>query len=117
MNNANPLTVADLWAYAKSQATIEATDYFDPRYPRLDEMAAWKTDVAKRNSQRRQILRTFPDRVQSTEPLRPGSYYGGRLVVAADSIHYIPGQCAALEIYAALFDYFIATETNDGKSN
>jgi ATP-dependent DNA helicase RecQ len=40
------LTVSDLLAYASQQARIEAVDYFDPRYPRPDEISAWRRDRA-----------------------------------------------------------------------
>jgi hypothetical protein len=114
MNRAEPLTVADLWHYAAGLATISRIDYFDPRYARADEVAAWGRDVARRNSARRRILRTFPERARSTEPLTPGNYYGGRLRITPDSIEYISGQFAPLELYPALFDYFTTTDRNNG---
>jgi hypothetical protein len=113
-NARHALTVADLFAYAKSQAAISASDYFDPRYARADEMAAWGRDTARRNSARRRILRTFPERARSTEPLTPGNYYGGRLRITPDAIQYVPGQFAPLEVYPALFDYFTTTGKNNG---
>ena len=113
-NARQALTVADLWHYAAGQATISRTDYFDPRYARLEEVAAWGRDVARRNSARRRILRTFPERARSTEPLTPGNYYGGRLRITPDAIEYTPGQYAPLEVYPALFDYFTTTDKNNG---
>ena len=71
------ITVSDLIAYASAQARIEARDYFDARYARLDEVRAWRNDRSHRDRDRRRVFRTFANRLKSSEPLIPGIY--GRL--------------------------------------
>ena len=105
------LTVSDLLAYASRQARIEVVEYFDPRYPRPDEVSAWRSDRGHRDRDRRRVFRSFPGRIRSgTEPLVAGSYGAGRrLDVTPDAIHYTAGQHAAREIWPAVFDYFEKT--------
>lgn len=105
------LTAADLMAYAKQQARIQAIDYFDPRYPRPDEISAWRRDCRLRDQARRRILNDYPGRLRSSDALIPGSYWGGRLEISSDAIHYTLGQYAPREIYAAVYEYFRSTNT------
>ena len=105
-------TLSDLLRYCKAQATIEATNYFDP-HGRQDfnreGRSAWRQDARERNRQRIRCYRDFPARLRkATEPLISGSY--GRLSIGADGrCDYIVGQYAALEIYDALYNYLEAT--------
>ena len=104
------LTVSDLLAYASQQARIEAVDYFDPRYPRPDEVSAWRSDRGHRDRDRRRVFRAFAGRIRSNAPLIPGSYGGARrLDITANAIDYTAGQCAAREIWPAVYDYFNQT--------
>ena len=105
------LTVSDLLAYASKQARIEAVDYFDPRYPRPDEVSAWRRDRGYRDRDRRRVFRSFCGRIRSgSEPLVAGSYgVGRRLDVTPEAIDYTAGQYAAREIWPAIFDYFERT--------
>ena len=105
------LTVSDLLAYASQQARIEAVDYFDPRYPRPDEVSAWRRDRGHRDRDRRRVFRSFCGRIRSgTEPLVAGSYGAGRrLDITPDAIDYTAGQYAAREIWPAVLDYFEQT--------
>jgi hypothetical protein len=100
------LTIADLMQYAREQARIEACNYFHPRYARAEEVAAWRRDRSRRDSARRQILRKYPGRLRSGEPLQPGRYGpSGRLQITANAIDYTPGQYAPVEIYGAVLGY------------
>jgi hypothetical protein len=104
------LTISDLLAYASQQARIEAIDYFDPRYPRPDEVRAWRNDRGHRDRDRRRVFRTFPGRIRSDALLIPGSYGGARrLEISTDAIDYTACQYAAREIWPAVFDYFQQT--------
>lgn len=104
------LTISDLLAYASRQARIEAADYFDPRYPRADEVRAWRNDRGRRDRDRRRVFRSFPGRIRSDAPLIPGTYGGARrLEISADAIDYTACQYAAREIWPAVFDYFERT--------
>jgi hypothetical protein len=104
------LTIADLMQYAREQARIEACNYFHPRYARAEEVAAWRRDRSRRDSARRQILRKYPGRLRSGEPLQPGRYGpSGRLEITANAIDYTSGQYAPVEIYGAVLDYLDRT--------
>ena len=106
------MTLADLLAYAREQATISVSDYFDPRYDKPEEVRAWRTDKSRRDRQRRKVLAAFPARLRNAdrEPLEPGRYAGSRLIIGQNgSVEYIPGQYSALEIWAAVFDYLTVT--------
>ena len=105
------LTVSDLLAYASRQARIEAVDYFDPRYPRPDEVSAWRRDRGARDRDRRRVFRNFCGRTRSgAEPLVAGSYGAGRrLDITPEAIDYTAGQYAAREIWPAVLDYFEQT--------
>lgn len=108
-------TLADLMQYAREQARIEACDYFHPRYARADEVQAWRRDRSRRDSARRRILRKYPGRLRSGEPLLPGRYgTGGRLEITADAIDYTSGQYAPVEIYPAVLDYMDRTNKAEG---
>lgn len=103
-------TVSDLLAYAKTQARIEACDYFHPRYARIEEIQAWRRDRATRDRARRRVLRGFPGRIASDKALVPGGYgCASRLVITADDIEYTAGQYSAVEIWPAVLDYFQRT--------
>lgn len=106
-----PLTAADLMHYARRLARIQAIDYFEPGYARIDEVRAWRADKAHRDRDRARILRDFPGRVHSSAPLIPGRYWGGRLEITASEIDYTAGQYAPREIYLAVYDYFRTTNT------
>ena len=105
------LTISDLLAYASEQARIERVDYFDPRYPRPDEISAWRRDRGYRDRDRRRVFRSFCGRIRSgTEPLVAGSYGAQRrLEITPDAIDYTAGQYAAREIWPAVFAYFQQT--------
>jgi hypothetical protein len=105
------LTVSDLLAYASLQARIERIDYFDPRYPRPDEVSAWRQDRSYRDRDRRRVFRSVCGRIRSgIEPLVAGSYGAGRrLDITPDAIDYTAGQYAAREIWPAVLDYFEQT--------
>jgi hypothetical protein len=105
------LTISDLLAYASQQARIEAVDYFDPRYPRPDEISAWRRDRGHRDRDRRRVFRSFCGRIRSgTEPLVTGSYGAHRrLEITPGAIDYTAGQYAAREIWPAVLDYFQQT--------
>jgi hypothetical protein len=102
-----------LLAFCKSQARIESRNYFGPSFARPDEVAAWRSDCAKRNRARKLCFRAFPGRLKSaaSEALVPGDYgYQGRLSILPDgSIEYTSGQYSPLEIYSALFAYLEAS--------
>jgi hypothetical protein len=111
------LTLGDLLVYAASQARIESRNYFDPRYPRRDEIRAWQNDKGHRDRDRRKVFRTYAGRIKSNERLIPGAYGGARrLVITADGIDYTACQYAAREIWPAVFDYFERTNTPGGAS-
>lgn len=105
------LTTQDLIRFAESEARISRIDYFDPRYPRQDEIRAWRQDCARRSHQRSRLYAKYPARAKGAAPLIPGRYYGTRLIITDDSIDYIPGQYAAVEIWQAVTDYFCQTNT------
>lgn len=104
-------TTQDLLRFATQQARIEQIDYFDPRYPRADEIAAWRKDRRTRDNARRAVFKQWPARSRGDAELTPGSYWGGRLVITPTEIDYTPGQYAPTEIWAAVADYF--RQTND----
>ena len=105
-------TVQDLLAYASKHATISQTDYFHPRYARPDEVRAWRNDKSKRNRQRLAVLRNWPGRCASAEPLVPGNYWGTRLQISASgAIDFTACQFPGLELWLAVADYF--SKTND----
>ena len=106
------MTLADLLAYAREQASVSEADYFHPRYGKPEEVRAWRTDRSRRDRQRRKVFIAFPARLRNAdrEPLVPGRYAGSRMIIGQDgSIEYIPGQYSALEIWAAVFDYLTVT--------
>ncbi len=108
-------TVQDLLAYASRHATIRQQDYFDPRYARADEVRAWRNDKSKRNRQRLAVLRSWPGRCSSAEPLVPGTYWGTRLeVTASGEIDFTACQYPALELWLAVADYFERTKALEG---
>lgn len=106
-------TLTELVRFATEQARIERINYFDPRYARPDEVAAWRGDCQRRSLARRAVFRTWPARLRSgTEPLVPGAYgVSGRLRInETGAIDYVPGQYAALEIWQAVGDYLARTK-------
>jgi hypothetical protein len=106
-------SLASLLAFCESQARIERIDYFDPRFPRPDEVQAWRNDCAKRTRARKLCFAAFPGRLKSAafESLVPGDYgFQGRLSILSDgSIDYTSGQYSPLEIYPALLAYLEAS--------
>lgn len=102
-------TITDLLYFARSQAVIRSNNYFAPGYARSEEVAAWHGDRRRRDAARRKVLRTFPDRIQGAEILRPGNYYHGRLIITDGDIIYVSGQYSPTEIYQAVLDYMEAT--------
>jgi hypothetical protein len=108
-------TIQDLLAYASRHATIRQQDYFDPRYARADEVRAWRNDKNKRDRQRLAVLRSWPGRCRSTEPLVPGTYWGTRLeVTASGEIDFTACQYPGLEVWLAVADYFQRTKALEG---
>lgn len=105
-------TTQDLLRFATTQARIEQIDYFDPRYPRADEIAAWRKDRRTRDNARRAVFKQWPARARGNADLTPGKYGpSGRLVITPTEIDYTPGQYSAPEIWDAVADYF--RQTND----
>lgn len=102
-------SLSSLLSFCKSQARIEAIDFFDPRFPRAEEVKAWQAEKRRRDRARKACFLAFPGRLSSaTESVVPGRY--GRLVIGADgSLDYIVGQYAPAEIYGALLSYLKAT--------
>jgi hypothetical protein len=103
--------LSDLLTFAKEQARIERIDYFDPRYPRADEIKAWQHDKNCRDYERKCLFRKFPARLKNAhnEKLVPGSY--GRLKISEGDIDYTVGQYAPREIYGAVLDYLQQTNS------
>jgi len=109
-----PLTIADLLAFARSQARIESIDYLDPYERRADRIRegvrAWRGDRSRRDRARRKVFRTFAAGIVDNSPLIPGGYgCQSRLVITAEEIDYTAGQYSALEIWPAVLDYFERT--------
>ena len=103
-------TIQDLLAFASKHATISRDLYGDPRYARLEEIRAWQTDKRKRDRQRLRVLKAWPGRCRSAEPLVPGHYFGTRLeITPSGEIDYTAGQYAGLELWLAVADYFERT--------
>jgi hypothetical protein len=106
-------TLASLVAYCRSQAVIEATNYFDPkdRCGDPDGRRAYYQDCRQRSESRALCFASFPARLnKGTEPLIPGTY--GRLTIhPAGKIEYTVNQYSPVEIYDALYDYL--KETNN----
>jgi hypothetical protein len=103
-------TLSALVGYCKKQARVSSRDYFQPGYAKVDEIAAWRSDCARRNAQRKACLNLFADRFANAqdEPLVPGSY--GRLSIFEDgSFEYTACQYSPLEIYPALHNYLEVT--------
>ena len=102
-------SLSDLLAFCKSQARINATDFFDPRFPRKEEVQAWQAEKRRRDNERKACFQAFPGRLKSSkELLVPGSY--GRLSVDINGKpSYVVGQYAPAEIYGALLSYLKAT--------
>ena len=106
--------LSDLLTFAKEQARIERIDYFDPRYPRADEIKAWQHDKNCRDYERKCVYKNFPGRAKnaSTEKLIPGKYgVQGRLEISENDIDYTIGQYAPREIYGAVLDYLQQTNS------
>ena len=103
-------TIQDLLTYASRNATIQRDLYGDPRFPGPDDHRYWQADKGKRDRQRRAVLRNWPGRCRSNEPLISGSYYGMRLQITANGeIDYTPGQYAGVELWQAVADYMEKT--------
>ena len=103
-------TLLTLINYCKKQARVKSSDYFQPGYAKVDEIAAWRSDCTRRNLQRKACLKIFSDRFANAqdEPLIPGSY--GRLSIFEDgSFEYTACQYSPLEIYPALLNYLEST--------
>jgi hypothetical protein len=99
-------TVIHLLEFARHQARIEARDYFDPRYPRPDEIRAWRNDRGHRDRDRRLVFQRWGF-VNTASQLVPGRYgSAGRLEITAEGIDYTACQYPAREIWPAVFDYF-----------
>lgn len=110
INTESMLTTTDLMAYARTQARIESTSYFEPGWARPEDLRGWYADRRTRDSARRRLLRDWGCRIKSGEPLVPGRYgSSGRLSITPDAIDYTPAQYAAVEIYSYLYDYMEAT--------
>lgn len=101
------IAISDLLAYAKQQSRIYSRDYFDPRWPRLDEIAAWQKDRSIRDRDRRRVFKTFKDRIAVNPPLIPGHY--GRLEITSKAVEYTACQYPAREIWPAVFNYLNQT--------
>ena len=105
-------SLADLLAFVRSQARIEARDYLDP-WSRGElhrqQVSAWRRDCRLRDQARRACFQAFPGRLnRGAEVLIPGSY--GRLSIdSMGVIDYTIGQYAPREIYGALLSYLEAT--------
>lgn len=101
-------SLSSLLSFCKSQARISAIDFFDPRFPRAEEVRAWQAEKRRRDRARKACFLAFPGRLSAaTETVIPGRY--GRLVIGADGFDYVVGQYAPAEIYSALLSYLKAT--------
>lgn len=103
MGKQRPKT-SDLLAFAKKQARLSFLDYGGQENYRQDRNNILR---AKRAAKKAAGMYWFLD----DKDLKPGSYFGGRLVITKKSIEYIPGQYAPTEIYHAVEDYFIKLRT------
>lgn len=93
-------TIADLRSYVRSQATRDSRDYGPGPW--------WHEDTLKIRRQRDRVMRAFPARIRSEEPLIPGTY--GRLTIEPDGTpYYVPGQYAPTEIWFWVYEYLQAT--------
>jgi hypothetical protein len=96
-------TVDDLFSFCRSQARISASDFFDPRYARPEEVKAWRSEISRRNTARKKAKKRF------------GAFLGsklsfmkvGRLSLSADGFDYVVGQYAPAEIYQAAYDFLV----------
>lgn len=94
-------TVDDLFSFCRSQARISASDFFDARYARPEEVKAWKTEISRRNAARRKAKKRFDAFSASKLSLMKV----GRLSLSADGFNYVTGQYAPAEIYQAAYDF------------
>lgn len=101
------ITFAELLAYAKQQSRIYSRDYFDPRCPRPNEIAAWQEDRRIRNRDRRRVFKTFKEHIAANPPLIPGHY--GRLEITSKDVEFTACQYPAREIWPVIFNYLNQT--------
>ena len=93
-------TIQDLRSYVRGQATRDWRDYGSHYY--------WHQDALTIRRQRERVMRAFPARIRSDEPLIPGNY--GRLTIEDDGTPcYCPGQYAPTEIWCWVYEYLTRT--------
>jgi|TARA_R100000084_G_scaffold79617_3_gene36480 hypothetical protein len=97
-------TIADLRSYVRSQAQRDWRDYgYGAEAQRL-----WRQDGNEMRRQRDRVMRRYPSRIRSEEPLVPGNY--GRLTIQEDGTpYYVPGQYAPTEIWFWVLEYLNRT--------
>ena len=93
------LTISDLKKFAKSNARLAFVNYGEPISYRMD-----RNNVLRGKYAATKAAGFWWNR--GAEPLLIGEYFGTRLMIKENSIEYIPGQYAPVEIYWALADYF-----------
>lgn len=96
-------TVGDLFSFCRSQARISASDFFDPRYARPEEVKAWQIEVSRRNAARKKAKKRFGAFANS----KLSFMKVGRLSLSVDGFDYVVGQYAPSEIYQAAYDFLV----------
>jgi hypothetical protein len=95
-------TISDLRSYVRSQARRDFRDYG------ADGRDYWRQDGNTMRRQRERVMRRYPARIRSDEPLIPGRY--GRLTIKDDGTpEYIPGMYAPTEIWFWVLEYLDRT--------
>lgn len=97
-------TVSDLFNFCKSQARISASDFFDPRYAREEEVKAWKLEISRRDDARKKLKKRFG--CFKTSKLSPMKV--GRLSLGSEGFDYVVGQYSPAEIYQAAYAFLVA---------
>jgi len=97
-------TISDLRSYVRRQAQRDSRDYgYGTEAQRL-----WRQDGNEMRRQRERVMRRYPSRIRSEEPLVPGNY--GRLTIQEDGTpYYVSGQYAPTEIWFWVLEYLDRT--------
>ena len=99
-------TISDLRSYVRSQTRRDWRDYV--RASLKEDLNYWHLDGLEMRRQRERVMRAYPSRIRSEEPLVPGQY--GRLKIHEDGTpDYTPGQYAPLEIWFYVLEYLDRT--------
>lgn len=105
-----PLTVSNLLRFAKRLSRLDSEMYFPKGGPVCpsdrEAMSYDRNHIRRARYAAKKAAGMWWH--QLNEPLKEGSYSGGRLIIEGNKMEYTAGQYAPTEIWWAIEDYFLS---------